>query len=41
MSLDPIARRELWKIIKDKINTNNSSIVLTSHHMDEAQTLSD
>lgn len=36
--LDPIARREVWDFIK-KINCSGTTIVLTSHFMDEVEHL--
>lgn len=39
LGLDVIARRELWNIIKDLKKT--MTIILTTHYMEEAETLSD
>lgn len=39
--LDPISRRNLQNLIKAHVATRNSSIILTTHDMDEAQYLSD
>jgi len=36
--LDPRARRDLWKLIRD-INTKGITIVLTTHYMEEAEYL--
>lgn len=36
--LDPQARRNLWELIK-KINESGTTIVLTTHYMDEAEIL--
>lgn len=38
--LDPHARAELWDVIK-QINKEGTSIVLTSHYIEEAETLCD
>jgi ABC-2 type transport system ATP-binding protein len=38
--LDPQARRHLWEIISD-IKARGRTVVLTTHYMDEAQTLCD
>lgn len=39
LGLDVIARRELWKIIKDL--KKEMTIILTTHYMEEAEALSD
>ncbi len=39
LGLDVIARRELWKIIEDL--KGNTTIILTTHYMEEAEKLSD
>ena len=36
--LDPAARRQMWKLIKD-INTRGITIILTTHYMEEAEFL--
>ncbi|MGL1891230.1 MAG: ABC transporter ATP-binding protein [Spirochaetaceae bacterium] len=38
--LDPIARRETWKFIKN-LNNNGTTIIITSHFMDEVEFLCD
>lgn len=38
--LDPLARRNLWKIIA-KIKSQGKTIILTTHYMEEAETLCD
>lgn len=38
--LDPIARRNLWKIISD-IKSQGKTIILTTHYMEEAELLCD
>lgn len=38
--LDPQARRNLWELIK-KIKANGTTIMLTTHYMDEAEVLCD
>jgi ABC-2 type transport system ATP-binding protein len=37
-ALDPQARRNLWDVLRE-INTEGRTIVLTTHYMDEAETL--
>jgi ABC-2 type transport system ATP-binding protein len=39
-ALDPAARRNLWDLLR-KINSDGRTVVLTTHHMDEAETLCD
>src|SRR6185436_9052727 len=36
--LDPHARRQMWKLIKE-INAKNITVVLTTHYMEEAEFL--
>jgi ABC-2 type transport system ATP-binding protein len=38
--LDPQARRHLWGVVK-RIRTEGTTIVLTTHYMDEAEELCD
>lgn len=38
--LDPKARRDLWKVIED-IKNKGTTVVLTTHYLDEAEKLSD
>lgn len=38
--LDPQARRNLWDLIKD-IRNNGTTVILTTHYMDEAEQLCD
>ena len=37
--VDPISRRYLWNTIQQGLKLNNSAIVLTTHSMDEADSL--
>jgi ABC-2 type transport system ATP-binding protein len=39
-ALDPQARRNLWDLLR-QINHDGRTVVLTTHHMDEAETLCD
>jgi ABC-2 type transport system ATP-binding protein len=39
--LDPNARHEIWKILLDLKQNNHTTIILTTHHMEEAEQLSD
>jgi ABC-2 type transport system ATP-binding protein len=39
-ALDPQARRNLWDLLR-KINSDGRTVVLTTHHMDEAEILCD
>jgi ABC-2 type transport system ATP-binding protein len=39
--LDPNARREIWSILHDLKDKSETSIVLTTHYMEEAETLCD
>jgi len=38
--LDPVARREVWEVIKD-LKSKGKTIILTTHYMEEAEVLSD
>jgi ABC-2 type transport system ATP-binding protein len=38
--LDPQARRSLWELIKD-IRSNGTTVIITTHYMDEAEQLCD
>src|SRR5262249_43072136 len=39
-ALDPQARRNLWDLLRE-ISSSGRTVVLTTHHMDEAETLCD
>ena len=39
-SLDPQARRNLWELIKD-IRSKGTTVIITTHYMDEAEVLCD
>ena len=39
--LDPHARREIWNILKQLKNEQNTSLILTTHYMEEAEYLCD
>jgi ABC-2 type transport system ATP-binding protein len=39
--LDPNARREIWEILKDLKTESKTSMILTTHYMEEAETLCD
>jgi ABC-2 type transport system ATP-binding protein len=38
--LDPVSRREVWDAIRD-LGTNGTSVLLTTHYLDEADELAD
>jgi ABC-2 type transport system ATP-binding protein len=40
IGLDPVSRRQIWKAIKEK-KASGTTIMLTTHYMDEAEVLSD
>ena len=40
IGLDPVSRRQIWKAIKEK-KESGTTIILTTHYMDEAEVLSD
>jgi len=39
--LDPASRRQLWDVISNAKSSGSSSIVLTTHHLEEAEVLCD
>ena len=39
--LDPLARREIWAILLDLKKNSNTSMILTTHYMEEAEQLCD
>jgi ATP-binding cassette, subfamily A (ABC1), member 3 len=38
--MDPVSRREIWDIL-ESIRNDGRTIVLTTHHLDEAEILAD
>ena len=40
IGLDPVSRRQIWKAVKEK-KDSGTTILLTTHYMDEAEVLSD
>jgi len=38
--MDPVSRRAIWDIL-EKIRLDGRTIVLTTHHLDEAEILAD
>ena len=38
--LDPVSRREIWDILL-QLKTERRTIILTTHHLDEAEQISD
>jgi ABC-2 type transport system ATP-binding protein len=41
LGLDPLARIEVWNLVRDYVSKNKRTILLTTHYMDEAETLAD
>ena len=39
--LDPYSRRNIWEILQNYISDHQATIILTTHHLDEADYLSD
>lgn len=39
IGLDPVSRQAIWKVLEDIRRKKNRCIVLTTHHMDEAEKL--
>ncbi|MBN1200005.1 MAG: ABC transporter ATP-binding protein, partial [Bacteroidales bacterium] len=39
--LDPNARREIWQILRELRSSSDTSMILTTHYMEEAQQLCD
>jgi ATP-binding cassette, subfamily A (ABC1), member 3 len=38
--MDPVSRRNLWETLK-KIKDSNRTVILTTHHLEEAEHLAD
>jgi ABC-2 type transport system ATP-binding protein len=41
LGLDPLARLEVWNLVRDYVTKSDRTILLTTHYMDEAELLSD
>jgi ABC-2 type transport system ATP-binding protein len=41
IGLDPVARVDVWNLIRDYVTKDGRTILLTTHYMDEAETLAD
>jgi ABC-2 type transport system ATP-binding protein len=41
IGLDPLARVDVWNLIRDYVSKSHRTIMLTTHYMDEADALSD
>ncbi len=41
LGLDPLARLEVWNLVRDYVTKSKRTILLTTHYMDEAELLSD
>ena len=39
--MDPVARREIWNILSELKKGNKTSLILTTHYMEEAELLCD
>ena len=38
--MDPVSRRSIWKIL-ESLKEEDRTIILTTHHLDEAEVLAD
>jgi ABC-2 type transport system ATP-binding protein len=41
LGLDPLARLDVWNLVRDYVSSGERTILLTTHYMDEAEVLSD
>ncbi len=41
LGLDPLARLDVWNLVRDYVSKENRTILLTTHYMEEAEVLSD
>lgn len=39
LGLDPVSRKSLLKLIKNQVDEMHCGVILTTHHMDEAEKL--
>lgn len=37
--VDPVARREIWQLVNDMVSTGKTSVILTTHSMEECEAL--
>jgi len=37
--VDPVARRDIWKMVSDMVSDGKTSVILTTHSMEEAEAL--
>ena len=41
LGLDPLARLDVWNLVRDYVSKKNRTILLTTHYMEEAEVLAD